>query len=469
MIILLGCYIGWIVFSNVIRKYIYSMVDSKVYEMGKSFTEHLINQTRGFECKVYSCKTKDGCKLQLFRIIYKGNDADHSNNVSLSPQSTIRYCPSAQQVEELLRESEQLSKKPVVVLQHGLLEAMTVFVLHEDSIAFQLAKKGFDVWLVNNRTSLFGQQHLVSRIHDEVEFWKFSIDEIAKYDMPAIIDFVRNATCQSKICWVGMSQGAGQLFAALSQTEYAHYKNYLSAIVGLSPACFLKKNPESTFLRLLIKTPSFIFGRREFMLIILIGQLLLPASFLAKGGEYALKLLNIQQKPLPNHPLKGEWFKNIPLGCTSVNNVVHWLRMLNIGGCLRKFNGIEKYPIDEMLDRWREVYHSNLSHQQQDKKQQEYVPPLFVFLGGKDNVIDYEESIKHFGCCDSVLVTDETGEHPPKNISTCPGSCPVSNNVRCKILFDPEYGHTDFLWAEPDAKHQRHYDKVIQFLEEHVQ
>nr|CAG4716796.1 unnamed protein product [Naegleria fowleri] len=510
----------WTAFANTCRKYLYSVLDSTVYEKGKSFTEHLINRTDGFECKVFTCKTKDGCRLQLLRIIYKGeeekdhvkkmnssscdqeaastcslpslkNDSSHNNHPSKQPHShtlhpsTINYCKSAQQLEELLHDRELHQQKPVIFLQHGLLESMTVWCLHKDSLAFQLARKGFDVWLGNNRTSWFGQQHLVSRLHDEVNFWKFSIDEIIYYDLPAMIDFVRQATGQDKICWMGMSQGAGQLFAALSLPEFEHYKNYLYAIVGISPACFLKKNPRSFILRILMKIPRFFFGDREFVVGVAFSQLLLPKNFIGYMGERALRWLNIQQNPLPDDPMKGEWFKNIPLGCTSVNNVTHWFNMLKTGGCLRKFNNKEVYPIDSMLAKWKEMYHSTehddtISNSARTNDAN-YVPPILVCLGAKDNVVDFEESLKQFGCdtCSSLHEScrdnsEEAITTHSNNNNTTTKEGRLENSMkschsafkRCRILVEPEYGHTDFLWCQVNDKLLRHYNEIIGFVQE---
>lgn len=48
--------------------------------------------------------------------------------------------------------SQSLLDKPVVILQHGLLDSFLAFLLNgKDSIAFRLADAGYDVWLNNSR------------------------------------------------------------------------------------------------------------------------------------------------------------------------------------------------------------------------------------------------------------------------------------------------------------------------------
>lgn len=38
-------------------------------------------------------------------------------------------------------------------------------------------------------------------------FWHFSMDEMAKYDLPAVINLVRNKTGHKTVGYVGHSQG----------------------------------------------------------------------------------------------------------------------------------------------------------------------------------------------------------------------------------------------------------------------
>ena len=65
------------------------------------------------------------------------------------------------------------------------------------SLAFELSRAGYDVWLSNNRGSIYGKGHQnLSSESGDPQFWKFSFDEIARYDVPAVIDYVLNQTKQ---------------------------------------------------------------------------------------------------------------------------------------------------------------------------------------------------------------------------------------------------------------------------------
>ena len=66
--------------------------------------------------------------------------------------------------------------KPPIVLQHGVLGNMMQFVLNtnDTSPAFVLARKGYDVWMGNNRGSRFSQGHVSLDAKKDRNYWYFS-------------------------------------------------------------------------------------------------------------------------------------------------------------------------------------------------------------------------------------------------------------------------------------------------------
>ena len=56
------------------------------------------------------------------------------------------------------------------------------------------------------------------------EFWDFSIDEHAKYDLPAMVDYVLQHTNEKHLHYVGHSQGTVMAFAALSENPDLRWK-----------------------------------------------------------------------------------------------------------------------------------------------------------------------------------------------------------------------------------------------------
>jgi len=101
------------------------------------------------------------------------------------------------------------SKKDVVFLQHGLLCSSAAFVLNgpSKSLAFVLADQGYDVWLGNSRGNTYSKGHVPPMTSDWKEYWQFSFDEMAHFDLPACIDYILGQTNQSGIHYIGHSQG----------------------------------------------------------------------------------------------------------------------------------------------------------------------------------------------------------------------------------------------------------------------
>ena len=113
-------------------------------------------------------------------------------------------------------ELNDVGNRPVVVLQHGLLDSSFTWVCNtpEKSLAFILADRGFDVWLPNSRGNVYSKKHTKYSTKSN-KFWNFSWDEMAKYDLPASIEYILNRTKSEKISYIGHSQ----------VSEYFHFMN----------------------------------------------------------------------------------------------------------------------------------------------------------------------------------------------------------------------------------------------------
>jgi len=91
-------------------------------------------------------------------------------------------------------------------MQHGLIDIAGTWFFNtpEKSIAHQLAHIGYDVWLGNNRGTVFSYRHVNLTVHDK-EYWNFSFNEMARYDVPTNVDFVLQKTGVEKITYLGHS------------------------------------------------------------------------------------------------------------------------------------------------------------------------------------------------------------------------------------------------------------------------
>jgi len=58
-------------------------------------------------------------------------------------------------------------------------------------LGFILADNGYDVWINNTRGNRYSRNHVtLDPDHDKKQFWDYSFEEMAKYDQPALFEFV---------------------------------------------------------------------------------------------------------------------------------------------------------------------------------------------------------------------------------------------------------------------------------------
>ncbi|KAK3730943.1 hypothetical protein QZH41_008839, partial [Actinostola sp. cb2023] len=147
-------------------------------------------KSRGYPVEEHDVITEDGFVLNIQRI-------PHGKHASVSSQP-----------------------KPVVFLQHGLLMDSTNWILNSanDSLGYILADQGFDVWLGNIRGNVYSQRH-VSMDSNQGTFWDFTWQDMAEYDLPAMIDYVLSISGQSQVFYVGHSQGTLIGFTGFSSNK----------------------------------------------------------------------------------------------------------------------------------------------------------------------------------------------------------------------------------------------------------
>jgi len=101
-----------------------------------------------------------------------------------------------------------------------------------ESLSYILADAGYDVWMGNQRGNTYGKAHVNISV-DSREFWEFSWDQMAEFDFPAMIDYVRNNTGYDKISYIGHSEGTLVCFAALS--EHPEWASKINIFIGFGP------------------------------------------------------------------------------------------------------------------------------------------------------------------------------------------------------------------------------------------
>jgi len=134
--------------------------------------------------------------------------------------------------------------KDPVVLCHGLGLNGTFWTLTDDNLARQLVDRGYEVFIVDMRGS--GASHRIGTVGwvnsglrqtflREIASSDWTMDDEARFDVPAILEHVGRTTGHARVNWVGHSLGGMLMFPFLERSPMApRIANFVA--MG-SPAC----------------------------------------------------------------------------------------------------------------------------------------------------------------------------------------------------------------------------------------
>ena len=178
-------------------------------------------EAHGYNFEAHNVTTADGYILTLFRIPSKKNQP---------------FVPG----------------KPAVFLQHGLFDLADTWIMDIPSPGFILSDAGFDVWFGNSRGSYHSLGHTTLNFKTDPEYWQFTWQHMADYDIPSAILFVLQKTTHSKLTYIGHSQGTLQMFAHLSSNP--SFISNLNIFIALAPVGTVR-HMEIPFFSILDKFP----------------------------------------------------------------------------------------------------------------------------------------------------------------------------------------------------------------------
>ena len=169
------------------------------------------------------------------------------------------------------------SKLPVV-LCHGLGLNATFWTITDDHLAQQLADRGYEVFLPDMRGSGASRKvGMVGRVNSvirqtpmlEIGDGDWTVDDEVRYDVPAILAFVRERTGRERVNWVGHSLGGMLMFAFLETSPEAWR---VANFVGMGSTIIQANYPQTRMLRA-------NRGLRGLMRVISTGRIARPMMF----------------------------------------------------------------------------------------------------------------------------------------------------------------------------------------------
>ena len=125
------------------------------------------------------------------------------------------YILTAWRIPCLINETstEIYKKRKPIILQHGLIDSSYTWLLLDKnhSLPFLLVDNGFDVWLTNTRGNAVSFEHENPEEYNsgnvDSKYWNFTFHEMAIYDLPANVYYIKEKTGFNKIDYICHSQG----------------------------------------------------------------------------------------------------------------------------------------------------------------------------------------------------------------------------------------------------------------------
>ncbi|XP_049620523.1 lipase member N [Suncus etruscus] len=325
------------------------------------------------------------------------------------------------------RDANNTGPRPIVYLQHALFTDNISWLENyaNGSLGFLLADAGYDVWMGNIRGSTWSRRHKTLSATEE-EYWAFSFDEMAKYDLPEIIDFVVNKTGQEKLYFVGHSLGTTIGFAAFSTMPELAQR--IKMQFALSPVASLKY-PTGILTKILlfsnfeikkmIGTKGVMLGeeKKKATVVKLCKKKILYSlctELLSLWAGYNKKNLNMSRVDV--------YLSHAPTGA-SVQTILH----------LKQLYGTDKLRAYDWGSEAENMHHYNQSHPPFYDLTTMKVPTA-IWAGGHDVMITIKDVLR------------------------------ILPQIRDLRYFDflPEWNHFDFIWGLDAAK--RVYSKIIDLM-----
>jgi len=320
-----------------------------------------------------------------------------------------------------------------VILQHGLLDgAFSFLILGEDSLAKKLCDEGYTLYLPYIRGTQFSRSHLDYDSSINSDYWDFSFDQMAQYDLPSIVNYAKQRDEVEKVYYIGHSQGTLIYFLSYMNNPEFLEKNIEKFIalgtvpnVNNAPHVLIKLFEKSKILNIL-PFKNFLTFPKD------IGQIFVPfctskAKILC-NSILSFAFSGAKETGRIDYERLG---KNIYLyepGGTSVQNMKHWIQIYTA-------KKLQKYDYGSKSE--------NKKHYGTEK------PPVYDL-----------DKFKKYSIPSLMTISDADPFSNPQDVLEFINNIEDKNVVN--LLSLSNYNHIDYFWA--DSAIEDVFPKVLDSL-----
>lgn len=234
----------------------------------------------GLDIEVFEVQTEDDFIIELWHVFNpREYERPPSSSHEIHGPTVFQSKPGDPGFAETQTFPDSEKKYPVLMV-HGLLQSSGAFCCNDDdSLAFYLAKSGYDVWLGNNRCG-FHPKHTMLDYKDP-RMWAWNIRQMGVLDLTALISRVLAETGFLKLALIAHSQGTTEAFVALAKEQRPDIGNKISIFCALAPAVYAGPLIRKIYFRVMrVISPAvfrLVFGIHAFIPMMMVAHKVLPA------------------------------------------------------------------------------------------------------------------------------------------------------------------------------------------------
>lgn len=247
----------------------------------------------GLDCEIFEVQTEDGFIIDLWHL-YNPRNYERTSDSDRVPHApdVFRRTTSCTGVPGSQYPSGQ--KKYPVLMIHGLLQSAGAYCTNDDdSLAFFLAKSGYDVWLGNNRCGFTPRHKLLD--YSDPRMWAWNIRQMGVMDLPALVSRVLSETGFEKLGLIAHSQGTTQSLVAMAKEQRPEIGDKISVFCALAPAAYAGPLIQKAYFKFMqVISPAMfrvVFGIHAFIPFMMTMHSLLPGKMYGSMGYRVFSFL----------------------------------------------------------------------------------------------------------------------------------------------------------------------------------